>query len=35
MIDNTSLNRKNIFKKKFSYVSGFYGNQAYNVDASD
>jgi len=35
MIDNTSLNRKNIFKKKFAYVSGFYGNQAYNVDASD
>lgn len=35
MIENTSLNRKNVFKKRYAYVSGFYGNQAYNTDASD
>lgn len=35
MIDNTSLDRRNIFKKKFAYVSWFYGNQKYNDDASD
>lgn len=35
MIENKSDERKSIFSKKFAYVSGFYGNQAYNTDASD
>jgi hypothetical protein len=35
MIENTSTNRRNIYKKRYSYVSGFYGNQKYNEDASD
>ncbi len=35
MIENNSLNRKNVLKKKYAYVSGFYGNQKYNIDAQD
>lgn len=35
MIENMSVNRRSILKKRFAYVSGFYGNQKYNEDAND
>jgi hypothetical protein len=32
---NSSYPRRKVLSKKYGYCSGFYGNSAYNADASD